>query len=532
MVDDLLVVSTDSNVVLGAMLVALAVLFTIQAVLAVAGGYLLARRAVLISSDLRSRAYSHIQSLPLTYVQSRKQGEVLSHLTNDVWAVSNYLSHALPSLVPAMVTGVGAVIAMIAIDPMLAAIATVAMPVFYLMIKIAGRQLRSLGVRLQGAWAKSFALEEENLSILPLIKVSARESAEQARHRAALDDVVDLTLKQQWRETAIGPVMAWAAGVGMLLVLWLASERVVVGQIGKGALVSFLLYAALLARPVSAMASLFGQTQRALAALDRLAALFSVPGEPALEGAPDLVVRLGEIRFENVTFAYPGREAVLRNFSLTIPGKQIVAITGENGVGKSTLSALLLRLVIAHAGRITIDGTDVAEVNLRSLRRAIGYVSQNVYLLNSSVRENIRYCAPDASDEQITHAAGMAQATEFIARLPDGMDTVIGDHGVRLSGGQRQRLALARALLSPSPILVLDEATSMFDPTAEFDFLRDCETALRDRTVLLVTHRRASLALADSVLVLRSGGADAALLSRPEIHRLSDAPKCNQPASV
>jgi ATP-binding cassette, subfamily B, bacterial len=484
-------------------LIAVGALFTVRAFLSVAGGYIFAKRAVQISSAMREKTYQHLQALPLGYFQQRKQGEVLSVLTNDVAVVSSYLSSSVVGILPSAVTAIGSIILMITIDAKMAAAATAAIPIFYVLIKYVGRGMRGLSKQLQEAWARSFSIEEENVSLLPAIKAMAREKLETERHRKSLVDYVNLTIKQQWRHTAIGPGMMWAASMGMLAILWVAGERVVGGEIGKGAIVSFLLYTALLTQPVSAMASLYGQTQHARAAMDRVLALYEQTPEDYGANRPALEVRDGAIEFSDLAFSYPNREPVLRGFNLSIPARQTIAITGDNGAGKSTLVSLLLRFNVPSQGAIRIDGKDIAEYSLESLRKSIGYVSQNVYLVNGTLHENIAYGRPTASAQEVARAARLAQASDFIAALPDGMETIVGDHGIRLSGGQRQRVALARVLLLDPPILVLDEATAMFDPDAELSFLNDCAEALANRTVLLITHRPASLALADRIIRLK-----------------------------
>jgi ABC-type multidrug transport system fused ATPase/permease subunit len=292
------------------------------------------------------------------------------------------------------------------------------------------------------------------------------------------------------------------AGLGMLLLLWLGSVRLAAGELTAADLVSLMLYAMLLTQPLRSLANVYGQVQQTRGAAERVIEFLNERPEPDDEGKPALPPATGDIRFERVHFHYPGGKPVLQGLNLYIAAGETVAITGPNGVGKSTIAHLLMRLADPDAGQIFIDDRDIAEVSLASLRGQIGLVAQHTLLVNGTVAENIAYGQPLVDQAQIERAARAAHAHEFIRHLPKGYDTVIGDQGLRLSGGQRQRVSLARTLLIDPPVLILDEATSMFDPAGEAGFIDECRHLLLGKTVILITHRPASLALAERVLNL------------------------------
>jgi ABC-type multidrug transport system fused ATPase/permease subunit len=302
----------------------------------------------------------------------------------------------------------------------------------------------------------------------------------------------------------LSPVVRWLTSAAVLLLLWLGGRGVAAGTLSTPDLVSLLLYGMLLTQPVSQLANVYGRVQVTRGCARRLMEALDEPAE-ADTGGRELTEVRGDIAFESVAYTYPGRAPVFEALDLRVRAGETVAITGHNGAGKSTLMHLLMRFVDPQSGRITLDGVDLRELSLRNLRSYIGLVTQHVLLFNASVAHNIGYGRFHATAEQIEHAARAARAHEFIAHLPQGYDTVIGDEGVRLSGGQKQRIALARALLKDPAILILDEATAMFDPDGERDFIAECHELLSRRTVLLITHRPASLATADRVLRLEFG---------------------------
>lgn len=478
----------------------LILVFAIRALLSIGDGYLLSRTGEHIVSSLRTRLFDHLQSLPLSYHHDRRRGDVLSLLTRDVDTLSGYITGTLVSIVPLGLTFAGAWILMLRIDWHLACLSGLLVPVFVVVMKLLGRYIRPQSRAVSEAHAHSMTIAEENLSLLPIIKAFTREPAEAERFRSQSRRVLGLSNRLHIMLNILYPVAGFVSASGIVVLLWMASTR-----LPPDAMVSFFMYGLLLVGPMSALAATWGETQHARAAMDRLNEVFRVRPEPSVTGTRPLPPVRGSIVFENVDFRYADREPLLDGLNLEVAAGETVAITGPNGVGKSSLVSLLLRFVEPRSGRILVDGHDIAGVSLVSLRAQIGLVPQYILLLNGSVRENIAFGCANPDSARLEAAAEAARADEFISSLPDGFDTLVGERGIKLSGGQQQRIALARALLKDPPILILDEATSMFDPAGEEEFLALTEDTFRNRTVVLITHRPASLALADRVLRLEGG---------------------------
>lgn len=474
--------------------------FACQALLSIGTANILARAGEHVVSSLRIRLHDHLQSLPLAYHHERRRGDVLSLLTRDVDIIGGYITGTLVAVVPMALTFLGAWILMLGIDWSLACLAGALVPVFIVTAKLLARRIRPLSRELSEAQADTISAADENLALLPVVKAFTRERESAERYAAGSRRVVALGRRLQLILGTLQPIMAFLAASGMVLLLWLASTA-----LPPDALVSFFLYGLLLARPMSGLAATWGDTQHARASMERLNEVFAVQPEPLAMDAHALPRVKGAIEFAGVSFGYGDRGLVIEDLDLTIAAGETVALIGANGAGKSSLVGLLLRFFDPRAGRVRIDGTDISHVSLRSLREQIGLVPQNILLLNGTIRDNIAFGSREPDLSRVRIAAELACANDFIRSLPDGYDTPIGERGLKLSGGQQQRIALARALYKDPPILVLDEATAMFDPEGESSFLARARDVFADRTVVLITHQAASLAVADRVLRLDGG---------------------------
>ncbi len=525
------------------MLAALAGVLTAQAALRFAANWVLGRAGHALQAGLRGQLYDHLLRLPLPWFHARSRGDVLSVVTVDTWRVSQFVTSTLTALAGVSLTLTGAVLVMARIDLRLALLCALLVPLFWLAIKVIGRRVRPLAHAASEAEWRCTSQADESLSLVTEIKAFVREARESQRfadlnaHWRALSDA------QLGHASALPVLVQWLAGMAVVGLFWFASRTPDAGSaaaLGPGAMISFLLYAALLARPVGALAELYGQTQTARAALGRVVAILeAVPEGGALTGAhvaDDARRSPPRIEFRDVSFAHPGRAPCLRSFNLNIEPGEVVALTGPNGAGKSTVVQLLMgfaslgdvdvcqmhdnpadttkappeRAGAPHTvsrannigpaapifppaqvgtGTILLQGRNIVDIDPKILRGWVGYVPQHTALCSGTVRDNIAFGRPDAGDEAVARAARLAGAEAFILELPAGYDTAVGELGVRLSGGQRQRIALARALLLDPAILILDEATSMFDSATERHFFElTLPQIARGRTVLLVVH--------------------------------------------
>nr|MBC7245256.1 ABC transporter ATP-binding protein [Chloroflexota bacterium] len=491
---------------LNRLILSLLVLFLLQALFTFVQSYALTFVAQRVTVDLRRAIYDRMVGLPLRFLTERRVGELVSRVTNDITVIQAMLTETPIYLLREIITLAGGGVLMLVMNWQLTVLVFVLVPVILGVSALFGRPLRRLSTAVQDRLADATAVLEETLAGVRVVKSFVQEDSERRRFGRYVEAGFG-TAMQRTRLRAAFMALISFLGLGFILaLLWFGGQQVLAGMMTPGEMVAFLVYMMLVSGPMAAMAGLYSQVQEAIGAARRVLELMRAEPEPLDDAqAPELPPVKGLVRFVDVHFSYNGVEPVLQGIDLEVQPGEVIALVGHSGEGKTTLVSLLLRFYEPTQGRIEIDGYDIRRVRLRSLREQIGLVPQDIFLFGGTVRENIAYGKPGASDEEIAAVARAACAEEFIVNLPEGYDTVIGERGVRLSSGQRQRLAIAQALLKDPRILILDEPTSSLDAEAEHEVQMALERLMRGRTIFIIAHRLATVQRADRIVVLEGG---------------------------
>jgi ABC-type multidrug transport system fused ATPase/permease subunit len=464
------------------------------------------RQALAVEMDLRQSLYAHLVRLSFGFYDRHQTGQLMSRATVDLQGVRFFLGYGLifffqNALTVFFVTGV-----LLLFQWKLALIALAITPVLvvlaYRYSHVSHPTLREVQQKL----ADVATVAEENIVGVHVVKSFAQEPKEREKFKFRTEAVFDQTIKANRQRALYVPLISWVPLVAQAAVLLVGARMVTSGELSVGGFVAFNLYLGMLVVPLRSLGMWIGQAQRATASGERIFQVIDEPEEVTdRPGAGELPAGGGHIRFEGVGFEYmPGRP-VLEDIDLEVPPGRTIALIGHTGSGKTTLTSLVPRFYDVTAGRVTIDGADIRDVKLRSLRSEIGAISQDTFLFSATVRENITFGAPGLSDDEIEHVARLAQAHEFIERLPEGYDTVIGERGITLSGGQRQRLAIARAIAVDPRILILDDATASVDASTEARIRLGLREAMEGRTTLIIAHRLSTISLADEIVVVDQG---------------------------
>jgi ATP-binding cassette subfamily B protein len=478
-----------------------------------------------VMHDLRAAVYRHLQRLSLAFFTRTRTGEVQSRIANDIGGVQNVVTSTATSIVSSVTTVLATIVAMFALDWRLAVFSLALLPFFVWLTRRVGRERKRITSERQGRLADMSSLVEESLSVSGILlgKTMGRapELAERFTRESA--DLADLEVRSRmagrWRMASVQMTFS----IMPALVYWFAGYTMAQGDaaISIGTVVAFTTLQTRLFFPLQSLLSVGIDIQTSLALFHRIFEYLDLPVDIAERETPaELDDVVGELRFENVSFGYDADgPPTLDEIDLVVPAGTTTAIVGETGSGKTTLGYLVARLYDATAGRITIDGVDVRDVSFASLARSVGLVSQETYLFHATVRENLRFAKPDATDEELEDAARAAQIHDLIASLPEGYDTVVGERGYRFSGGEKQRIAIARTVLRNPPVLVLDEATSALDNETERAVQEALDRLAQGRTTLAIAHRLSTIRHADEIVVLDGGriverGSHAELLAR------------------
>ena len=456
--------------------------------------------------DIREALFEKFQRMPLAYFDRHQTGEIMSYVTNDVQALQNALVDKLIELVTESSVLVGSIVLMFYLDWKLTFITLITVPLVGQAMNIFGKKLKRSGIVIQERLADINSLLQESISAVRVVKSFVRERYEIERFHRQNELNFQAEMKNVQLTSLLTPTVEFLAAITVTFILWIGGYEVVQGDLTAGALVAFLTYAVNLANPVKRISRIYGTVQRAMAAADRV---FDVIDMEEMihdkEDAVPLPKIEGRVAVKDVSFSYKEGAPALSHVSLEASPGQLVAFVGPSGAGKSTIANLIPRFYEVDEGVIEIDGHDVRDVTLNSLREQIGIVPQETMLFSSSVRENIRYGRLEATDEEVEEAARAANAEEFILQLPQGYETKIGERGLNLSGGQRQRISIARAILKNPRILILDEATSALDTESEKIVQAALDKLMVGRTSFAIAHRLSTIFNADCIYVIDGG---------------------------